>query len=266
MGESERETQTPDWYVPAETQVLVAEDDVVSSTLLSYVLRAHGCAIDVATSGEEAIERVESKAYTVAFLDLLLPGMTGLEASHHLRSYPRNEKQQPLRIVGMSTLPLGEVWKSCSAAGMDAFLAKPIQKDDVVRVLQHIFAGAQDPGDRLRATSVIDLPGLLQRIGGDLPFVRDLAAGFLARCPAMLVEVRDALWRADREQLALSVHRLAGSAAEFGAHRVLAMTHEVERISLHGDLRQIQKLVSGLEEAVAQMQGALRSIRDRGTV
>jgi len=254
------------WQAPAGTLVLVAEDDIVSSTLLTYLLRATGCEVEMVLSGNEAVARAAKRAFAVAFFDLLLPGMTGLEAAHRIRAAHDQHGDSPvLRIVAMSTMPLSEVWKSCSAAGMDAFLAKPIQKDDVIRVLQHVLSGeGADPDALAGIEDAVDLRSLLERLGGDTAFVRELAGGFVGRCPSMLVDIRDALWRADREQLALTAHRLSGSAAEFGASRVLAITHELERLGRKGDMRRASKLLPTLEAAAAEMQAALKRVHDTG--
>ncbi len=258
-----------EWTAPAGTRVLVAEDDVVSSTLLSYLLRAAGCDVETATSGEQAVQIIEGQAFHVAFFDLMLPGITGLEAAQQIRARSDDSLARPsLKLVGMSTLPLEEVWKSCSAAGMDAFLGKPIQKEDVIRALRHVLTEdiPKPESPATEAADAIDLAPLLKRIGGDAEFVRELAAGFVGRCPSMLVEIRDALFRSDREQLVMTAHRLSGSAIEFGAGKVLAITRELERLGHKGDVRRANKLLPSLETAVAQMHGALKQVRDGARV
>lgn len=260
-------TDNGEWRVPDGTRALVAEDDVVSSTLLSYLLRAVGCEVETASSGEQAVRMIEARVFDVAFFDLLLPGITGLQAAQQIRAISDAVvSRSALKIVGMSTLPLEEVWKSCSAAGMDAFLGKPIQREDVVRALRHVLSERLSQAESVGTDvgGAVDLAPLLKRIGGDEEFVRELATGFMNRCPSMLVEIRDALWRADREQLVMTAHRLSGSAIEFGASKVLAITRELERLGHKGDIRRANKLLPSLEASVAQMQSALKQVRDAG--
>ncbi len=109
----------------------------------------------------------------------------------------------------------------------------------------------------------VDLQSLLDRVGGDRDFVKELVTGFAQRCPGMLAEIRDALQREDRERLPSAAHHLSGSAAEYGAHKVLAITRELERLGRSGDMHRAQELLPELEAAVAQMQAALESFRDR---
>ncbi len=110
--------------------------------------------------------------------------------------------------------------------------------------------------------NAVDLQSLLDRVGGDRVFVKDLVGGFITRCPSMLAEIRDALQRGDLEHLPAAAHHLSGSAAEYGAHEVLAITRELERLGRSGDMGGAQKLLPALEGAVAHMLTVLETFRD----
>ena len=112
----------------------------------------------------------------------------------------------------------------------------------------------------------IDLRPLLKNVGGDRAFAAELISGFLERCPALLLEIREALRQGEGGRAALAAHNLSGSAAEFEAHLVLRTAREMERLARLGSLDGAQSLLPTLDEAVLRMQTELAAFCDEGTL
>ncbi|NKC30976.1 ATP-binding protein [Falsiroseomonas selenitidurans] len=126
----------------ARTGRLLVVDDIATNSLVAAAhLRRAGHEVDVATSGEEALEAAGLKAYDIIFMDLLMPGMDGLEATVLLRQQPGPKP----RILGLTASVLGEVRQDCRRVGMDDVLAKPITGPMLLAATERWLARPAEP-------------------------------------------------------------------------------------------------------------------------
>ncbi|MEL6188293.1 MAG: response regulator, partial [Myxococcota bacterium] len=122
-------------------RVLVVEDNVVNQKVVLAMLKRMGLEADVASHGQEAVERVAETAFDVVFMDLQMPVMDGLTATRRIRGHGA-AIEQPL-IVALTANALESDRIACLEAGMNAFLAKPVQ----LRTLRaYLEQAAQDRG------------------------------------------------------------------------------------------------------------------------
>jgi len=114
-------------------RVLLAEDDVVNQEMTTHLLRKMGHEVRVVTTGTEVLEALEERSYDVVLMDVQMPTMDGLEATRRLRNQlPPGE--QPY-VVALTASVMEEDRKRCREAGMDAFLSKPMQREDLLEAL-----------------------------------------------------------------------------------------------------------------------------------
>lgn len=112
--------------------ILVAEDNIVNQKLIRNVLSKLGYDADVAGNGAEALEEIKRKAYDIVLMDVVMPVMNGLEATRMIRGLPL--KKQP-HIIAMTANAMDEDRKICIEAGMDDYISKPIDFNELIRVL-----------------------------------------------------------------------------------------------------------------------------------
>jgi len=114
-------------------KILVAEDNEVNWMVIQRHLEHLGCCPDRASNGREAVDRVEQGDYDVVFMDLLMPEMDGLAATHEIRK--RKGDRRP-RIIALTASVLTEEQHKCSEAGMNGFLTKPVKSGEIEAVLR----------------------------------------------------------------------------------------------------------------------------------
>lgn len=108
-------------------KILYAEDNPVNQKLIVLMLDALGLKVDIAQNGEEAVEMATKKYYNIILMDINMPVMDGLEAS---RRIIQSSNARPVIIA--ATANMAEVDKrKCFEAGMNDFLSKPINQDDL---------------------------------------------------------------------------------------------------------------------------------------
>ncbi|MCP4542637.1 MAG: response regulator [Chloroflexi bacterium] len=115
-------------------RILLAEDNAVNQKLALRLLERMGYRADVAGNGLEAIEALRRQQYDVILMDVQMPEMDGLEATHHIRE-KMDAKQQP-RVIAMTANAMQEDRERCLAAGMDDYVSKPVRVEELVDALK----------------------------------------------------------------------------------------------------------------------------------
>jgi PAS domain S-box-containing protein len=123
----------------AGTRVLVVEDELLSREFLGALLRDAGLEVDEAHDGRQAIERFAAHPPRLVLMDLRLPVIDGLAATHALRA---RDDGRTVPIVALTANALKEDREACLAAGMNAFLAKPAPPREVLDVVLRLLDAA----------------------------------------------------------------------------------------------------------------------------
>jgi signal transduction histidine kinase len=111
-------------------RVLIAEDNPINQRVMQLFLETLGYSPTIANNGLEALEATQRQAYDVIFMDMQMPKMDGVTATRQIR---QDCSQQPW-IVALTANALPEDRQSCLDAGMNEFITKPIQIEDIVNI------------------------------------------------------------------------------------------------------------------------------------
>ena len=114
-------------------RVLLAEDNQVNQKVAQLMLAKLGHRVDTVADGREAVDAVHRTRYHVVLMDLQMPRLDGLRATEIIRAELPPDRQP--RIVGMTANVFAEDRAACAAAGMDAYLAKPVRSGELAAVL-----------------------------------------------------------------------------------------------------------------------------------
>ncbi len=116
-----------------DLRILLVEDNAVNQRVAMLLLDRLGCRADVASDGEQAVAAMRRTPYNVVLMDVQMPTMDGLEATRRIRADKTIE--QPL-IIAMTAHAMPGDQEACIAAGMDDYLPKPIQRDQLEAKLE----------------------------------------------------------------------------------------------------------------------------------
>jgi two-component system, sensor histidine kinase len=234
--------------------ILVVDDNIVNRRVCVAQLQKLGVwSISEAGDGRQAIAAVQNQAFDLILMDVQMPEIDGLEATHQIRLSLSNSNSRQPRIVGLTANPLSEERERCLEAGMDVKLSKPVCIDELKAVLE--ATDRIGSPDRPSPTLGSDLPvcderqlNVLLEVDGSDEFVTNVIQLFIEQAEQLtsrLPELAD-----DPEVLALEAHKLKGSAAYVGATRVAYFCDVLENGSKSSQPQLAFGLVSDLKESL----------------
>jgi len=115
--------------------VLLVEDNPVNQLVATRMLQLEGCEVDLAANGAEAVARAHGRVYDLILMDCHMPVMDGFEATRRLHAEMAPASRPP--ILALTASVLDEDRELCRQAGMDAALAKPLQRAALAEALTH---------------------------------------------------------------------------------------------------------------------------------
>jgi CheY-like chemotaxis protein len=138
-------TESVDAETLRSTRILIAEDNPVNQRLMQLMMARIGCKAELVADGEAAVERARKGGVDIIFMDIEMPGMSGLEATLRIRE---SEIPQPY-IIALTAYSFDVQRKQCLAAGMNDFLSKPVRLADLRAAMDRFHRIQTALGDSL---------------------------------------------------------------------------------------------------------------------
>ncbi len=134
----------PPAHGPGSRRLLVVDDDAVNRRLLTALLERLGHVVHAVDGGEAAVRAAQRVQYDAVFMDCLMPGLDGFGAAARIRSdeLSREDGAHRVPIVAVTASLREETRDACQAAGMDAYLPKPIDRARLGEVLRSVLGRA----------------------------------------------------------------------------------------------------------------------------
>jgi signal transduction histidine kinase/ligand-binding sensor domain-containing protein/ActR/RegA family two-component response regulator len=124
-------------------RILLAEDNIVNQRLASRLLEKRGHQVIVASSGKEALARLEQESFDAILMDVQMPDMDGLETTARIRALQPPGVRTP--IIALTAHSMKGDRERCLAAGMDNYVSKPINADELIVAVESAAGAAPAP-------------------------------------------------------------------------------------------------------------------------
>jgi two-component system, sensor histidine kinase and response regulator len=116
-------------------RILLAEDNIVNQRLALRMLEKRGHTVVVAADGHQALAAVDKEPFDIVFMDVQMPGLDGFEVTQAIRQKEKSTGNH-LRIVAMTAHAMKGDRERCLQAGMDDYIAKPIQVKELIQAVE----------------------------------------------------------------------------------------------------------------------------------
>ncbi len=231
-------------------RILLAEDHIVNQKLALQILRKMGYRADVAANGIEVLQALKRQPYDVILMDVQMPEMDGLEASRRIcQQWPVENRP---RIIAMTANAMQGDREECLAAGMDDYISKPVQVQELQTALerwgQRVTVQAELAQSLPEAVDWAVLDGLRElQEEGEPDFVQEMIDLYLAATPPLLTAIRSAVAQRDAEGVRHTAHTLKGNSSSLGVRQLAALSAELEQKGRSGSVEGAELLLAGLE-------------------
>jgi len=189
--------------------------------------------------------------YDLILMDVQMPGVDGFEATHRIREQEKATGRH-IPIVAMTAHALEGDRERCIAAGMDAYVPKPVAQSEFFRAIDQCLAGLSPVAYRERIAPA-NLELALRALGDDVPILNKLCAYFFREHAAQVSALEQAL--AAREAVAVerAAHRIKSAVGHFRAKRAWDLSQALERMGREGQLEGAPELLSTLRGEVGRL-------------
>lgn len=238
---------------PSKGRILVVEDNEVNQLVARATVSGLGYAVDVVSNGAEALTATADSRYSAVLMDCHMPVMDGFEATRQIRGRAGTHTRLP--IIAMTAGALDGDRERCMAAGMDDYLAKPVDAAALEATLARWVPESESQPVPQHAPHPLAVTGVRAPAGPEAPpvldqdrlaILRDLGPGdglgmlpeavaaFRRELPGRLAALQAAVNDGDGPGLATAAHALKGAAANIGAAQVAGTCAELERMGRSG--------------------------------
>jgi two-component system sensor histidine kinase/response regulator len=262
-------------------RVLLVEDNPINQQVALELLQSAGMQVDIADDGVEALREVRKRTYDAVLMDIQMPVMDGLQASRAIRAI---EHLKDVPIIAMTASALRGDRDRCMAAGMNDYVAKPIDVEQLfttllrwVKVSRPMPAPAAPEQPAAAATTAalpleelaevlagMDVSAGLKRVAGDRQLYRRLLMQFMDHSRDTVTEIRAALERSEWSEAKSKTHSLKGVAGNLGADELYKAAQQLESALRRGTGKYQQEL-NALAAAHSQVMGGLATLRRSGS-
>jgi len=268
--------------------ILLAEDNAVNQKLAMRLIEKRGYTLVVASNGREALAALEEQSFDLVLMDVQMPEMDGFEATAAIRDREKKTRKH-LPIIAMTAHAMKGDRDRCLAAGMDGYVSKPVQAQELFKEIEGVFglwektatirpvsapSAEADAAEKL-ATPVLTPPtaiasgakaldraAIMERVGNDTGLLGELVEMFISGCPKLLSDVRVSIIHGDGKELEQTAHTLKGAVGNFDVGEAYDATLWLERIGKSGNLEEADAAYQRLDNAIEGLRPQLTSLME----
>ncbi len=248
-------------------RILLAEDFPINQEVALSMLNKFGFSADVVENGKKAIEALEKKPYDLVLMDIQMPEMDGLEATQMIRDQASNVLDHDITVIAMTAHAMKGDKQKCFDAGMNGYIAKPVESDALYELLrehmhckddsvdqstaqiEHAFVEKKpdEKQEEIQKIRIFNEDELMNRLGGNKELFNKVLNLFFEIMPHENDTLKQLLTGNDVEQIKCQAHKIKGSFANISAHALHDIALEIETSAKQNNIKKGRLLFNTLE-------------------
>jgi CheY-like chemotaxis protein len=262
-------------------RILLAEDNIFNQKVTQIMLEKFGLSSDIANNGREVLEALGRKEYDLVLMDVQMPEMDGLEATEKIRKADSGVLNPHIPILAMTANAAKEDREKCLAAGMDDYLSKPVNADEMLHLIRKYIqpditknagpaarrkpeeTNADAPLSGKNAIAVFDSGDFLKRFDWDTDLCKRVLSGFPEQFGAEIEKLIQSLEEQNTEAIRHHAHTIKGMSANISAYRLRDIARQIGKAAKQEDAESALSLKNiFIQEAETLKREVSRFIQD----
>ena len=250
-------------FTAPSAKVLIVDDISTNLRVAKELMSPYNMNVHTCLSGSEAVELAKNNFYDLIFMDHMMPGMDGIEATSFIRGLESGDGYfQKLPIIALTANAVSGQREIFLQQGINDFLAKPIDIHKLNDILERWLPPEKrvetlqpQPGIKQEMRKAVSIPGVdvalgISNCGGGFAVYLNILGDFCKDAEARLVQITDAITTRDVKLYITLVHALKGAARSIGAIETGEKASWLEKAAAAGDLAAIKDKTTDLQENV----------------
>ncbi|SOD92844.1 response regulator [Spirosoma fluviale] len=258
----------PQLTATQNVRILVVEDNLINQKLAQQVLKRLGYTSQIVENGQEALDLLKVTNFDLILMDIQMPIMDGYTTTRYIRT----TLQSSVPIIAMTAHALASEREQCLQAGMNDFIPKPFQLDELQRIMRKYTPStlkatpAEPDKTAKRPVTSFALEPLLLSVDNDSAFAAEVLDLFLSQTSQELGQIKQAIAQNDNVTIARLVHTQKVPIRTFGLTQISQLIDTFEaQLAANNDPVQISSLikqyVAAIEAELPAMQTALSNLQ-----
>lgn len=241
-------------------KILLVEDNEINRRFFIKLLNIRNLFCDEACNGEEAVEAFANRDYDLVFMDCQMPVMDGYEATRQIRILEGEGRHTV--VIAMTAFAMEGDAEKCYEAGMDDYLSKPINLQNVLDMLQQYFpksAGYVDDSNGVNYFEKV-VNTLMEEISFSREDSEELVTDFGRHALVIVNKVKKLLAAGMLEETKVYLHQLKGSAANIRAKEIVALVAKAGQELKEDKVEQMNKSIVNIAVLAMKLIGERKEV------
>ena len=232
-------------------RILLVEDNKMNRIVAQTILRDYGLSITEATDGSIAVNAVKAGQFDLILMDMQMPVMDGIEATRRIR------KDTNVPIIALTANAVMGERDKCLAAGMDDYLSKPFEEEDLVRMMAKwlgVQTGVVSARHAAPETNEYGIGELKKIARGDEMIIVELLQAFIMETRLAVTEINHAFETGDMKRMKAGAHRIKPSLSTLFLPKEIEIVQRIESGTWKAKNRaELKSLVDGFSMGIGRI-------------
>ncbi|MFL5815184.1 MAG: ATP-binding protein [Bdellovibrionia bacterium] len=246
-----------------EYKILLVEDNEINQMVVKDILEGHRYKVVLAESGLQAIQLIiqlikeEGDQFDLILMDVQMPKIDGYEASRRIRKYLEEQSVEPVPIVALTAYALSAEREKFVQAGMSAFLTKPIDPVELLKVISKFLSGRR----KSRASSMIlNVEQALPRLGQKQALYLKLLKMFKEKYARSVATIEGTVAQRSLKACHDYLHNMRGASENISATRISETLRDLEDLTFSDSPLDSDERLRSISEALPAFQDNLQEL------
>ncbi|HNP45788.1 MAG TPA: PAS domain S-box protein [Panacibacter sp.] len=257
-----REDTLSDSSILKGSKLLLAEDNEMNRIVANTILEQYGAVVDNAFNGNEAINMLNAAKYDLVLMDVRMPEMDGLEAT----AFIRQNISTSLPVIALTANALKQEQEKCLKAGMNDFLSKPFDEEDLVKMIAKWLGkeinlqGGRSNFTKDKSRPMYNLEKIKTISRGNTQFVKKMLQIFITESISSVEQLRENYSLKDYAKIKSISHKMKPSVKNMGIEAITDDILFMENMEVNDE--NLKKLAVSLEKTVNVLTTVVEQLQE----